>query len=164
VFVNANINFRVSNLNIVHTASREVCMSKIQAWASGVVLFQGENLVLIREYKREFPIYWKFPSGTNNKNDNNASDTAVRRVREKTGIVVPKVKFLFSKPSRFHMFYLFSAELDSIEGIKENNTDEREIEIFHKSELDTMVDLLPKHLRLWRRVSAMKNIEDLSLV
>ena len=71
----------------------------------GVVIFRGKILLLYKNYRNRYE-GWVLPKGTVEPGEE-YKDTAIREVKEETGLEVTRTEFLFSLPNT----YLYSGFL-----------------------------------------------------
>ncbi len=78
------------------------------------------RVVLVRDTSRPRP-EWKLTAGTKEPDETKPKQTAVRELREETGLTVPKKHFklrgILQHPN--HRVYLFEVALDNFEGLAE---------------------------------------------
>ena len=99
---------------------------------------RGE-IVLVFDESHPTP-NWKMPVGRKEPHETKPKQTAVRELREETGLTVPKKHFklrgILQRPN--HRVYLFEVPLDSFKGLAEYGDEDGQrlkVDVFSESDL-----------------------------
>ncbi len=114
-------------------------------YAVAVLVRSPQGVVLVRDPKFNRPL-WKLPGGKSQPYEL-PNVAATRELLEETGINIPpfQLTFSYNEPRTKHTFVLYTAEVATLEGLKERGDEGEEVGVFSQKQLEEMEDLLKPH-------------------
>jgi ADP-ribose pyrophosphatase YjhB (NUDIX family) len=119
-----------------------------------VLIGPGGEIPVVRDHNKPRPWYWKFPGGRGNGNSD-PQDVAIKKVERELGLKLKRshLRILFSEERKDHIFTLFTAEVRSLEGLKDFGTG-GEVKVTRNSEISDALDFFPPHQRIYSEIHA----------
>ncbi len=122
-------------------------------YAVAVLIISPEGIPLIRDPKKPMPIFWKVPGGRSNSNES-AKAAVLREVKEETGIKLSEkdLSLVYKEDRESHVLALFSAEIDSLAGLKKQGNEGEEIKVFSPKQVLGLRDFFPNHRKAFGKI------------
>lgn len=116
-------------------------------YAVAVLVHSPQGVVLVRDPEFSRPL-WKLPGGKSQPYEL-PNFAATRELLEETGVKVKpfQLTFAYSEPRTKHTFVLYTAAVESLEGLKTRGDEGEEVGVFSLKQLNEMTDLLKPHRR-----------------
>ncbi len=128
--------------------------------AVAIEVITPEGIPLVRDPKKQVPLFWKFPGGRSEANEKTAVEVAVREIKQEIGVSLTEdsLELLHTEDRGSHYFSFFRAVLSAMPKLKTQGDEGEEIRIFQASELDNMEDFFPPHKKVLMTIAgANKN-------
>jgi len=118
------------------------------AFAVAVLITSPQGMPLVLDPKKPHA-WWKIAGG-NSEEGEIAEETAVREINEELGLILKRedLKLAFEEQRPGHIFKLFTASVESLDGLKSIGNEMEKVKVFDLAEIKNMPDFMPNHRRI----------------
>lgn len=120
--------------------------------ATAVMIITPEGIPLVRDPKKQPPLFWKVPGGRGDATET-ARQCACREIREELGVTLLEsdLRIAYEEDKGSHVLTLFVAKLPALPKLKEIGDEGEEIKVFPPQQLLRMADFFPNHRRVFEK-------------
>lgn len=126
-------------------------------YAVAIIVETPDGIPLVSDPEKPSPHFWKFPGGRNRAREM-PPETAVRELKEETGITMPAHSLTLThweertSAGKNHQFFLFHGKTNKSVKLCERGEGGELVKFFTLEKIKTMPDFFPNHRPLINKV------------